>query len=224
MDSDGQMSKVYNPSDGISRYDPSGVVNGGGGGPVYQDLATFVGTNGTLLSAYTTQAGKTFVQYTADGVTPQGMPTLNGSGFETLAAAATYGDVLDTLTPATADYTVGETFTLANTTDQVAIFGRASSVANTNYVFGYGGAGTVFMYAIVAGAPTLLINQAFTWTAGATHTLTLSMVGTTITCQIDGITIDTPITDITISAKGQGGSRIYSILGGGATGTNFYIL
>ncbi len=186
----------------------------------YQDLATFVGTVGTLLSAYTTQAGKTFIQYTGDGVTPQAMPTLNGSGKETVAAASTYGDVLDTLTPASADYTVGETFTLTNTTDQIGVFGRALSGSNTNYVCIYDGLGNLDLFAQYSGTFSNLGTVAYTW--GTTHTMTLSMTGTAIVCSVDG-TPQISVTDSHVTATGQAGSRIYSVAGGGATGTSFFV-
>ena len=219
------LSIVRNPGT-QSTYGSGGINNSAGGGipPGTQDSATFVGTNGTALSSYTTAASATFVQYTGDGVTPQGMPTLNGSGQETLATAGAFGDVLDTFNPTSADYTVGETFTLANPTiDRCALFGRALTGANTNYTLDYNADG-ISLYSQVAGAAVLLAGEAFTWNNGETHTLTLSMVGTTISAKVDGVDISgSPLTNSAVTAIGHGGSRIFSVAGGGATGTNFYI-
>lgn len=219
----------FNNSSITSDY-VAGLISNGGYTTVafpttqtYQDLATFAGSANTLLSSYTTQAGKTFALYTADGVTPQAMPVLSGSNYEQMASGqnADYGDVLDTLTPASANYTVSETFTLASSSDQVAVFGRAVSGVNTNYVCLYGGAtNNLTIYAQVAGAATLLTSYTFVWGASATHTLALTMSGSTISCTIDGNQIfGSPLTNTFISAAGQAGSRVQ----GFATGTNFFV-
>ncbi len=219
---------AFNLANSLSTIDyPAGLIANAGysivtfpPATVYQDYATFVGTNGTALSSYTTQAAKTFVQYTGDGVTPQGMPTLNGSGSETLAAASTFGDVLDTLTPSSADYVVGETFTLTSVSDSVAVFGRALSGSNTNYVFTLDAAGNFNLYAQYSGTFTNLGTGNFGSVFGAPHTLKLSMIGTAIVASIDG-TPQVTVTDSHVTAAGQAGSRITG--GGTVTGTNFFV-
>lgn len=220
---------AFNNSLVTSDY-PAGLIRNSGyttvtfppAAPANQDSATFAGTVNTLLSAYTTTASKTFVQYTADGVTPQVMPVLSGSTSEVLPSGSSgkFGDVLDTLTPSSANYSVGETFTIANTSDQLAVFGRASNSANTNYVCLYTGSGHINLYSQVAGSATLLLSVSFTWSAAATHIVTLSMTGTSIGCAIDGVAISgSPVTNSAVTGVGQAGSRI----NGGATGTNFFV-
>ena len=218
------LAFAFNNSTATADYAAGLITNNGYATvtfPSFQDLATFAGTATTPLSSYTTSAGKTFVQYTADGASPQIMPQLSGSNSELVPGAVnSFGDVYDTLTPSSANYAVSETFTLANTTDQVGVFGRADPAANTNYVFIYDGAGNVDLYAIVAGSASLLHGQAFTWTAGATHTMKLGMTGTSISASIDGTPISgSPFTDSSVAAAGKAGSRIYA----GATGTNFNV-
>lgn len=217
------LAFAFNNSLATSDYSAGLITNNGytSVSATYQDYATFVGTVGTALSSYTTQAGKTFALYTADGVTPQAMPVLTGAGAEKINGGGnSFGDVLDTLTPTTADYTVSETFTLAASTDQTGIFGRANSAANTNYVFVYGGTGFLDLYSQVAGTAVQLAQISFTWSPGATHTMSLKMVGSTISAMIDGSNISgSPVTNSAVTAKGQAGSRVYA----GATGTNFNV-
>jgi len=67
-----------------------------------------------LLTAYTTASpgsGKTFTLYSASSGTT--IPQLNGSSAAYLPSGtdSTFGDSLDTLTPASANYTVGITCT-----------------------------------------------------------------------------------------------------------------
>ena len=65
---------------------------------------------------------------------------------------------------------------------------------------------------IVAGSASLLIFTSFTWNPGETHTLTLTMVGSLISCKVDGIDITgSPLVNGDISAIGHGGSRILAL-------------
>jgi hypothetical protein len=67
--------------------------------------------------------------------------SLTGSGsayLPTGGPTTAYGDMLNSLTPSSANYTVSLTCTPVTTTGSVAVFARASSGANTNYAFTVG--------------------------------------------------------------------------------------
>ena len=181
------------------------VGNYGTLGAAYQDYATFTGPPGTL-SAYTDNAGNTFTQYTSDGATPQAMPTLTGSGAVTLTTGGgtTYGDVLSTLMPLTANYIVSLTCTYTASGGNMGIFGRANTSNSNSYLVGVNpGASTAVLYGAGFSA---LSSQSFTWALNATHTIGLKMNGTSITMLLDGM----PYTVInsSVSIVGQAAFRV----------------
>jgi hypothetical protein len=178
--------------------------------PPFQDYANFVGTSGTAISSYTSLCSLSFTNYTNSGVTST-IPELNGAGLAYLASG-TYGAALDTLTPSSANYTVGGTFKLTTTavsTTQAVVFARASSGANTNYQFECAPFSSVCqLYVAVAGTSTQLgTNYSFTWGSLGAHVLALQVNGTTITGSIDG-TSAISVTDSSISGAGKSGFRI----------------
>jgi hypothetical protein len=186
----------------------------------YQDQASFSGTSGTLITAYTTTAGKTFALYSAGSGTV--VPQLTGSSSVDIPSGsyATLGDSLDTLTPSSANYTVGLTCTASVSTAAFGVFARAQSGSNTNYAFIYSSTSALQLYAQYSGTYTELANISYTWTG--THTMTLEVNGSTITAQVDNSNISgSPFTDTNVTAAGQAGFRV----GGGSTGTctNFYV-
>lgn len=192
--------------------------------PSLQDFASFAGTAGTLLSAYTTQFGKTFALYSNSGTSPT-IPQLNGSSAAYLPSGtdSSYGDSLDSLTPASANYTVGITCTRgASGSPTMGVYARALSAANTNYILQYPVAATAIqLYKEVAGTATLLGSTNVSWAAGATHTLNITVNGTSISGNLDGTTTVGPFTDASVSAAGQAGLRLTG--GGNVTCTNFYV-
>jgi hypothetical protein len=188
----------------------------------YQDLATFVGSAATLLSAYTTSAGKTFALYSNDGVSTV-IPQLNGSGsaYQPSGTTTTYSSGLDSLTPSSANYTVGGTFTIPTSGAQVVLFGRASSGANTNVQLECTQGSGCAIYSTVAGTATQVgSTYVYTWTTGTTHSLALAMSGTSYTATLDGTQIISG-TNAGVSAAGQGGLRVSG--GSSASVTNFFI-
>lgn len=188
----------------------------------FQDLATFAGTSGTLLSAYTTQAGKTFTLYSSAAGTT--IPQLNGSLQAVLPSGtdATFGDSLDTLTPSSANYAVGITCTRVAGSPTMGVFARAASGANTNYIIQYPSAANAFqLYSQVAGSAVLLGSSSMSWTNGTSHTMVLTVNGTTISATIDGTTTIGPFTNSAVTAAGQAGFRITG--GSDATCTNFTV-
>ena len=190
---------------------------------VYQDLATFAGSSGTLLSAYTTQAGKTFALYSNDGFSTV-IPQLNGSSaaYQPSGTITTYSGTLDSLTPSSANYTVGATFTISTGSGQVVLFGRANSAAATYYQFVcQQGGGNCAIFATVSGSSTQVGSTYVpSWSVGGTHTMSLTMNGTSISGAFDGTTVISG-TNSGISAAGQAGFRVTG--GSSAKATNFYV-
>jgi hypothetical protein len=205
---------VYNPNGTLSawnQYNPTAWTGN------LQDFATFVGTAATPISSYATGTGKTFALYAADGTSPQSIPLLTGTNQAILAAGTTvtYGDVLDSLTPATANYTASGVFTYvtASTNALAAIFARATSGAATYYVWQctVGVSNTACaVFRVVTGTATQIgVNYILpVWPLGTSHIISLLVNGTTITASVDGIA-GINITDPTgISTAGQAGFRI----------------
>lgn len=195
-----------------------------------QDYATFVGTTGTLLSAYTTHASKTFILYTAaGGVT---IPQLDGAGNAVLPSGtlSTSGFTLDTLTPSSANYTVGATFKDLNASSSCVfnVLARALSASATFYEAFYQN-GSIQLWAGYNSTSHQFANVSYTWAVNATHTLTLSVTGSnpaTLAVAVDGVPISgSPFTDTTtttfLAGVGQGG---FNVNGAScASATNFYI-
>ena len=178
------------------------------------EYANFIGVAGVAISSYISPCGYTFAEYTGDGSATQ-TPLLYGVGpAGTVNSATQYGDALSSYTPTSADYCSSMTFTntFSNVNNQAALWGRASSGANTNYFFGgipHGASSTFQLFKVVAGSATQLgSNYVFTWAGGASHTLKLCTIGTAITAYVDGVAQIGPITDSAISAVGQAGFRV----------------
>lgn len=187
-----------------------------------QDHATFSGSSGTLLSAYTTSAGKTFALYTNSGISPV-MPQLGGSNTAILASGgdSTFGDVLDTLTPATPNYTVSATYFISTGGPVIGVYARADSASNTNYIAQFS-SGILQLYSQHGGSTVTLGTVGFSWPSGQTHTISLTVNGSTISAAIDGTGANLgPYTDTGVTAAGQAGLRITG--GSNAILTDFFV-
>lgn len=191
--------------------------------PPYQDVASFAGSSGTLLSAYTTSAGNTFSLYTNSGTTPT-MPQLSGSGSAVLPAGSdsSFGDVLDTLTPLNANYTVSVTCKRVGGNPNPGLFARANNSGNNNYAVQFEPGGSVFhLYAQSTGGGSVSLAFAgFTWPVGASETMTLSTYNNQIYASIGNVVLG-PISDSTWTAAGQAGLRMTG--GSDVTCTNFTV-
>jgi hypothetical protein len=196
----------------------------------YQAFDNFGGVTGTLLTAHPDALGHSWAVYTIEGLPGMTSDSLTGSGsayLPTGGPTTAYGDMLNSLTPSSANYTVSLTCTPVTTTGSVAVFARASSGANTNYAFtvGAGASATGALYRTVAGTATQ-IGSFYTggalrpWNVGTPHTFALLVNGTTITASIDG-TIVINVTDSGIATTGQTGMRIVG--GNTVTCTNFTV-
>jgi hypothetical protein len=137
------------------------------------------------------------------------------SGLVTLntGAGITYGDVLLGLTPSSADYTVAITCTQTVSTGNMALWARASSGANTNYIAYLSSVENMVLAKDVAGVYTQFLETSitgtpppFAWAVNGTHTIQLKVNGTAITMYIDGQAY--AATDGAIAAAGQAGFRV----------------
>jgi hypothetical protein len=162
----------------------------------------FTGTNGTLLSAHTSDSGNTWAQtFTTDWLqTAQ----LNGSGGVVPSASDNnIAGYISNWTPPSADYTVQATCTVSGT-DVCGVLGRAVAGSEPNDYVAFFIAGTgVGLYKHVANSPTQL-GTTYSGVTGGSHVITLVMVGTTISVKVDGTTQITA-TDSTYSSAGQAG-------------------
>lgn len=213
------------------------LPTGGGTGPapVYQEFAEMSGPVNTLLTAYSGRSGLGFVPFTGETSNPAitlVTPILNGFSSAVVASgqqgAGNYGDMLSTVIPASADYTVSMVFSQFGTVPgggiipNGGVFFRASNSAYTTYQLLSSISGTLvqfILYSVVNGAATMLgqSNILAQYLLGP-HTLAISAKGTSILCTLDGNTFITA-TDGSITAAGQGGFR----LAGNLMGTNFSI-
>jgi len=190
----------------------------------YQDFAGFVGTAGTAISSYTTVApgsGKTFTLFSNDTQATV-IPKLTGSGSISVPTGSdsTFGNSLDTLTPATANYTVGITCTNVAGTPDMGVIARAISTSNTQYDASLTNGQITFFKEVSNTFTQFGSNIATSWTTGATLTLSITVNGTTISVAVNGTTVGST-TDSSLSAAGQGGFRITG--GGDVACTNFYM-
>lgn len=191
--------------------------------PTFQDQATFNPcTSGTLLSAYTTTAGKTFAEYSNDGVSTT-IPQCTGSSTANQPAGtvSNFSSGLDSLTPASANYTVSGTFTINTSGAQVVVFARANSAASTNYQFECTQGGNCNLYEVLTGSATQIgSGYSSGWAVNGTHTMTITVNGTAISAGFDGTTVQSG-TNSGVSAAGQAGFRVTG--GNSANISNFSI-
>jgi hypothetical protein len=172
----------------------------------YQEYSTFLGTNATPLTSYTSPCSNTYTLYANSGVTAT-IPELSGSGTAVLASGS-YAAALSTLIPSSANYTVAATFTLTSTaisSDQALLFARTSSGSNTNYAFACAPfSGVCGLY---GPSGQIGSNYTFSWGSGE-HRLSMSLGGTSINCYIDGGSAVISQTNSSISGAGLTGFRI----------------
>lgn len=176
----------------------------------YQTQDLFAGTTGTLLSAHTDLNSHTWAVWpydTTSGDTIQ----LSGSGYAwDVGTSVTHNAAyLNSLSPASANYTVAQTFAVvSNVSYGVQVFARASSGAATSYLMicASSVAGCQIQK-LVSGTDTNIGSPAtysLSWANNASHTLSLYANGTALTGYVDGVAVVTA-TDSSITATGQSG-------------------
>jgi hypothetical protein len=198
--------------------------------PTYQTSDSFTGTVGTLLTAHTDGGGHSWAVYTAEGLAGTTSSMLDGSGNAYLTSGTSttaYGDMLNSLTPSSANYTVSITCSPVSSTGGTALFLRANNAAATYYVasINAGAAATVALYKGVSGTVTNIGTNygggaLRPWNTGTAHTFIFQVSGTTLTAKVDSTTAVT-VTDSAIAAAGQSGFRVTG--GSSITCTNFNV-
>jgi hypothetical protein len=163
------------------------------------DADSFVGTG--ALSAHADNDAFTWAIWGPRGTIS---PTLNGAGKVVASAGTTYPSMYNSFTPSIANYTVHADFTVAATPIFGGVYGRMSVGATTAYG-AFNVAGTCTLYAANAGTFTVLGTSSCGWGVGATHTISLVMLGNQISEQVDGVVVIGPVTDSSISAAGKAG-------------------
>lgn len=170
---------------------------------------TFVGSSGDTLQAHVPESGGPWIKHPGsltDAVLTGLTPGTVRPATATLALYITTG------VPTSADYTVQAPLTYVGGTlgnFQSAVIGRCDPAASTYYFFGILDS-RYSLYKFVAGAGVGLWQASTTGiTAGQTKTFALEMVGTTLTCLVDGSVVHTQ-TDESITAAGRPGLYLYS--------------
>lgn len=196
----------------------------------FQDYDLFQGTSGTALNSHTSNLSHTWAAWASQTGGGAGTLTLNGTGGVTATSSAgnAYVASLNSTTPNSANYKITATFTdLLSATFRAGLYGRATS-GTTGYGFvcgwAIGTAGGCALYnATVQIGTTYQLVQG--WPVGVTHSMSLSMNGSTIIGYLDGIAIITA-TDSTITTVGQAGIQLYNNAGAmlpSMTMTNFMV-
>ncbi|MCF1452309.1 GDSL-type esterase/lipase family protein [Agrobacterium vitis] len=184
--------------------------------PSYFFLDNFTGTDGTLLSAHTSDSGHTWTPITSASV----QATIASNRIYNPADAS--GNVQRAVvTPPSANYYVEAVFYLASilTSDNVSISARCDSGgANTYYWAGWSQASGVWrLFKTVAGTATSLGTSAVTLTAGSSYTVRLTVNGSTISMAVNGTTLIS-VTDSSITTAGSPGIRMASVTQSATTG------
>lgn len=110
--------------------------------------------------------------------------------------------------PASADYSVSLTYRVVTATNEfTGVTGRSSEVAETFYMARYINSSALWqLYKFVTGTATLLGSFSQTLTVDTDYVLTLRMIGTTISLEVDGVE-RVSVTDSDISDAGKAGIR-----------------
>jgi len=181
----------------------SGATAVGNGSQFLVD--SFTDTTGTAITAHTPETGGAWVLQT--GYAPTNPLTISSTG---TAYARDGLDVYrNTAAPASADYYVECVLVWKSTKsdDAMGVMGRADAAANTLYWARFSAsAGGYQLFKTVAGTNTQLgTTQTATFTSGS-HTVRLTMLGSTISMSVDGTTL-VSVTDTAITAAGFAGVR-----------------
>jgi len=130
-----------------------------------------------------------------------------------LGGTSSYVGAYSSLTPSSANYKVSVQGRQAFSTwgGQLGVYGRLDNTNKNAYACFFNTNIGVQLFKYVAGTPVQLGSTAATgnWAVDSTHTLTVSMSGTTIGCQLDGAT-KVSVTDSSVTAAGKAGFRIQS--------------
>lgn len=177
------------------------AVAAAGGTTFFTD--TFTDTNGTLLTAHTSDSGVGWAL--GSGATQTGgAPTLTGGRVYSTGTAGVWR--AQTISPS-ADYTVTALydFVAASGGENSGFCGRMDPAANTYYWARWNSSGWSLFKTVAGTATQLGSTVADTFTSGS-RTADLVMNGSTISLKVDGATIIS-VTDTAITGAGSPGLR-----------------
>lgn len=177
-----------------------------------QALASFYGTNGTLLLNTVDNCLNGWSTWTFDTTSPPAAMTMNGLG-QAYAniSTGTNAAVINNKAPSSANYTVSGAFTVAsNAAYSVQVFARVQgpSISTAYYaICGTNVSSQCQIHKTVSGTDTSLGGTAFSWANGSTHTIAFQVNGTALTLFVDGVSTVTA-TDSSIGSAGFAGFGI----------------
>jgi hypothetical protein len=165
---------------------------------------TFDGTDGTLLTDYSTNWSKSSSALNGTAIVSGGRARHSSGG---IASCYYRNDI----TPPSADYTVRGKFYFGaqSGTPSVGICGRMSSPSNSQNLYTarfLGGTGLVLLKA-VAGTYTTLLTYPYTIVADTEVVVDLKMVGNQISVYLNDALVLGPVTDNSFTAAGSVGIR-----------------
>lgn len=189
-------------------FSPSAVTVAGITGVFVSD--SFTGTTGALLTGHTPETGGAWKSQPGETATSEGKISSAGRLYCSTSAGAALVFQNQSV-PGKADYYVeADLVFLSNVTNMSAgVAGRMQTAADTFYWARYSHASAAWqLYRTVNNTSTQIGGNVATpaFAAGQTRKLRLTMVGTTISVQVDGTTIITQ-SDANISAAGYAGTR-----------------
>jgi hypothetical protein len=201
--------------------------------PYYQTYDLMVGaTGGQLLTSHTDNFGHTWVDYTPITGDTDSTGILSSATLGTSYLYGSTGNIvascicLNSLTPASANYTVGAQFTSATTTCSARLYARANQSVKTDY-FIYAGvtseALALGLFKQVAGVQTQIGTYYIgTWASGTTYDITLTVGTNSQVVKVNGVVVAGPQgTDTAITAAGQAGIGLSG--GSSMKAVNFYV-
>jgi hypothetical protein len=183
---------------------------------------TFVGTAGTDLNTHTADVGGAWARQSG---TSSGLILTNPNRIRPDVGTAVRVYYNATV-PAAAEYDVSLDVTILSVIgDTAGPVGRASTGAATYYFARCNAqAGTVDLYKVVSGTPTLLASAAYTWTVGQTYTIKLELRDAAKKVHVNGVEVLSSA-DNAITAVGRAGVRFTGASGqssaAGTHGSNF---
>lgn len=177
---------------------------------------SFADTDATLLTAHTGEAGATWTAHPVYAATPRPTITANGVYFPALPQC-----LVASGSPPNADYFVemAMDFKTVVGTLNVGPAGRIDPSVNTMYWARYHSGNLGFeLYKTVANTTTILGEIVpYAFPTGTTHVLRLTMVGSVISLDVDGVNLIT-VTDTAITAAGKAGFRAGGTVNAAGTG------
>jgi len=164
-------------------------------------LDTFTAANGALLLAHLPDIGLGYALQS--GFTAAVSPVVLNNRVRSQTSSSVYRNLTP---PPGSDYAVEGVFDFVGAlTDDCGVIGRASGTEQTLYFARYRHGSGWDLYKAVAGAQTLLANSPDDWSAGS-RTVRLTMKGTAISVQVNGVTV-IAVTDAAIASAGFAGIR-----------------